>query len=201
MIWWNSFPLSGAQQLLHNLAFPLVFMNSGAVWSVDALLRARRNGNARAPGEAIWPLRLVQFQLALMYLSAGLWKMGNPDWRSGVALYYVLNNPVYRRVPGDVPSALFGALVALNYLTLFWELAFPILVWFRRTRLVMLLTGIALHLGMLTTMEVGAFMPTVLVAYVAFLDPWRTESRVTRWLRFARAEDRAKALAASGRSR
>jgi len=182
MIWWNSYPFSGAQQLLHNLTFPLLFAESGIVWSIDALLRARRGGDTRTDTQPVWPLRLWQYQLAIMYLAAALWKMGNPDWRSGTALHYVLNNLTFQRFPGVVPSSMFGATVALTYLTLAWELAFPVLVWFRRTRTVMLLIGLALHLGMWATLEVGAFMPTVLVAYVAFLDPHRTEARVQRWL-------------------
>ena len=187
MVWWNPVPYSGAQQLLHNLTFPFVFADSGAVWSLDAWLR-RRGGQATvARTQPIWPLRLWQVQLAMMYLSAALWKMGNPDWRSGAALYYVLNNPTYQRFPGVLPSWMFGGTVALSHLTIVWEAAFPVLVWFRRTRPAMLLIGLALHLGMWTTLEVGAFMPTVLVAYLAFLDPWQTERRVRRWLPSARA--------------
>ncbi len=188
MFWWNRAPYSGAQQLLHNVTFPLIFVDSGAVWSVDALLRARRAPIIRVHAEPIWPLRLWQFQLAMVYLSAGLWKMANPDWRSGLALHYVLNNPEFQRIPGVVPPALFAATVFLTYLTVAWELAFPVLVWFRRTRPAMLLLGLALHLGMWTTLEVGAFMPTILIAYVAFLDPWRTEARVRRLFGFRRAQ-------------
>jgi hypothetical protein len=132
--------------------------------------------------QPIWPLRLLQYQVAIMYLSAALWKMGNPDWRGGLALHYVLNTVIYQRMPGAVPAGWFGATVALTYLTLAWELAFPFLIWFRRTRALMLLSGVFLHLGMLVSMEVGAFTPTVLVAYVAFLDPWRTERRVRNCL-------------------
>ena len=187
MIWWNPAPFSGGQQLLHNITFPLVFVDSGAVWSVDAFRRARR-GEIQPRPEPIWPLRLWQYQLAMLYLAAGLWKMANPDWRSGFALHYVLNNLVYQRIPGEVPHALFWPTVFLTYLTLAWELAFPVLIWFRRTRPAMLLIGLALHLGMWVTMEVGAFMPTVLIAYVAFLDPWRTEPRVRRLFSFRRAQ-------------
>ena len=133
MFWWNPAPFSGGQQLLHNITFPLVFVDSGAVWSVDALQRARRDREVPARPEPIWPLRLWQYQLALLYLAAGLWKMANPDWRSGLALHYVLNNPAYQRIPGVVPPALFGATVFLTYLTLAWELSFPVVVWFRRT--------------------------------------------------------------------
>lgn len=188
MIWWNSTPFSGAQQLLHNITFPLVFVDSGSVWSVDALRRTRHDREIPVHAEPIWPLRLWQYQLAMVYLSAALWKMANPDWRAGFALHYVLNNPVYQRIPGVVPHALFWPTVFLTYLTLAWELAFPVLVWFRRTRPAMLLIGLALHLGMWVTMEVGAFMPTVLIAYVAFLDPWRTEPRVRRLFGFRRPQ-------------
>jgi hypothetical protein len=178
MMRWNWLPFSAAQDLLRHLTLPLIFVDSGAVWSLDALLRARRTDGGPPPELSIWPLRLLQYQVAIVYLSAGLWKMGIPDWRAGVALHYVLNNPVYQRVPGVVPAGLFGATVALTYLTLAWELAFPFLIWFRRTRPLMLLIGVALHLGMWATIELGPFSPTMLVSYVAFLDPWRTEARM-----------------------
>jgi hypothetical protein len=178
MLSWNSLPYSGAQQLLHELPLCLIFVDSGAVWSVDAW-RSNRKGPAGQPRlEPIWPLRLLQFQLALLYFSAGLWKMGNATWRSGLALHYVLNNHVYQRIPGDLPPVFFSAIVGLTYLTLVWELVFPLLVWFRATRPAMLVIGLLLHLGMWVTMEVGAFMPTILIAYVAFLDPELTERRV-----------------------
>lgn len=182
MLRWNWLPYSAAQQLLHNLTFPLVFANSGAVWSVDAWQRRRQDTPAPPKPEPIWPLRLMQYQLALLYLSAGLWKMGSADWRSGLALHYVLNHNMYQRIPGDLPVTFLGATIALTYLTLFWELTFPLLVWFRITRPAMLAIGVLLHLGMFATMEVGAFMPTVMIPYVAFLDPERTEARVRRLL-------------------
>jgi len=187
MLSWNFLPYSGAQQLLHELPFCLIFVDSGAVWSLDAWSRNRK-GSAGPPRlEPTWPLRMLQFQLALLYFAAGLWKLGNATWRSGLALHYVLNDQLYQRIPGDLPGVFFGATVALTYLTLVWELTFPLLVCFRATRPVALVIGLLLHLGMWVTLEVGAFMPTVLIAYVAFLDPWQTERRVRRWLPSARA--------------
>jgi hypothetical protein len=188
MLSWNILPFSAAQQLLHELPFCLMFVDSGSVWSVDAWQRAR-GGQTRTPRRVpMWPLRLMQFQLALLYLSAGLWKMGNATWRSGLALHYVLNNHTYQRIPGDLPAAFFIGTVALTYLTVIWELAFPFLVWFRLTRPAMLAIGVFLHLGMFVSMEVGAFTPTVLIPYLAFLDPERTEARVQcllGWLKLA----------------
>jgi hypothetical protein len=181
MLWWNWLPYSAAQQLLHQLTLPLVFADCGAVWSLDARARARRGETSPPRDEPIWPLRLLQFHLALLYMSAALWKLPNADWRSGLALHYVLNNPIYQRMPGPVPAAFFRATVGLTYLTFYWELAFPVLVWVRRMRPPMLAIGVALHLGMWATLEVGAFTPTILTAYVAFLDPLRTGARVRRF--------------------
>jgi hypothetical protein len=182
MLWWNGLPYSAAQELLRDMTLPLVFVESGTVWSIDSLMMRRRRGATYSPrDEPIWPLRLLQFQIVLLYLSTGLWKLANADWRAGHALQFVLNDPLYQRMPGELPPALLGGTVFLTYLTIAWELAFPVLVWIRRTRPVMLAIGVALHLGMWATLEVGAFTPTILTAYVAFLDPLRTGARVRRF--------------------
>jgi hypothetical protein len=184
MTWWNWLPFSAAQALHHDLIFCLIFADTGAVWSFDAWRRSRQSGAKPPVPEVVWPLRLVQCQLALVYLSAALWKLANPEWRSGLALHYVLNGATYRRTPWFLPAELFGGTVLLTYFTLFWELTFPVLIW-SRLRPVVLWCGVALHVGMWMTMEVGVFSPTILAAYVAFLDPWRTEARVRGW--FGRA--------------
>jgi hypothetical protein len=93
-------------------------------------------------------------------------------------LHYVLNGATYRRTPWLLPAELFAGTVLLTYFTLFWELTFPVLIW-SRLRPVVLWCGVALHVGMWVTMEVGVFSPTILAAYVAFLDPWQTDARVT----------------------
>jgi hypothetical protein len=178
LVWWNWLPLSGAQALLHDLIFCVMFADSGAVWSFDAWRRTGRRGATPPALQPIWPLRLVQYQLSLLYLSTALWKLANPEWRSGLALHYVLNGATYRRTPWLLPAELFAGTVLLTYFTLFWELTFPVLIW-SRLRPVVLWCGVALHVGMWVTMEVGVFSPTILAAYVAFLDPWQTDARVT----------------------
>jgi HTTM domain len=186
MLWWNWYPFSGAQHLLHNLTIYLVFVDSGQVWSWDAWWARRRHMERPIQPEPMWPLRLLRYQVAMMYFAAGLWKLANPEWRAGTALHYVLNNNVFQRVPGEVPSELFPVTVLLTYITVGWELLFPFMLWFGATRWLALGLGVALHLGMWSTMEVGAFTPTVLAAYVAFLDPHRTEQLVSRIVSRAR---------------
>lgn len=164
---WNPLPLSGAYQAHRVLLFCLIWADCGAVWSVDAL--ARRG--AAAIRQPIWPLRLFRFQVALLYVSSGLWKLQDVHWRDGSALHYVMSNVQFRRAPVDPPPWTAEALTFLTYLTLFWELLFPLLVLHRVSRRAALVLGVILHAGMWMTLELGPFAPVMIGSYLAFLDP------------------------------
>jgi hypothetical protein len=165
---WNRLPLSAAFQLYINVLFCLLWANCGRVWSIDAM-RARAQ---RAPdNESMLPLRLIRFQLALLYLTSALWKLRDPIWRDGSALHYILSSPVYTRFPGGPPPELERVLPAITYAVLGWELAFAFLLLNRRTRIFVLVSGIIMHIGMWVFLEIGPFTPVVLVCYLAFLDP------------------------------
>ena len=134
---WNYLPLSGADAALRVFLFCLVWADCGSVWSVDAWLERRRNGGALASAvqtSSIAPLRLIRFQVALIYLTAGLWKLFNPLWREGAAVHYVVLNNVYRRLPEGMPLAFDHVVSLLTYGTLAWEMAFAFLLLFAPTR-------------------------------------------------------------------
>jgi hypothetical protein len=166
---WNSLPLTGADEVLRTMLFCLMWADTGAVWSVDAW--RRRELRREAPSASIAALRLMRFQLALVYLSAGLFKIDSLEWRDGSAVYYVLNSNVHQRVPYFVPASLEWLTTLATYLTLGWELAFAPLILFRRTRTLALILGACIHLGMFAFMEVGPFHLVMLASYPAFLAP------------------------------
>jgi hypothetical protein len=115
---------------------------------------------------------MLQYQVAVIYLSSGLSKFAGPLWRDGSAVYYSLSNNVVQRVPVEVmPPALLDLTVLATYGTLAFELGFPLLVWGRRTRPWVLWSGVMLHLGVWLTLEVGPFSWVMMATYVAFLDP------------------------------
>lgn len=180
---WNPLPMSGADAVLRAFLFCLLWTDSGAVWSVDAW-RSRRGGEGRSravpPRLSIGPLRLVQWQLALVYSSAGLWKLQSAAWRDGSAVYYVLNSNLYQRFPDLLSSDLAWVTTGATYATLVWELTFAPLVIVPLTRRPTLMIGAAIHAGMFLLMEVGAFHLVMLTAYAAFLDlerpPWTLSS-------------------------
>jgi hypothetical protein len=174
---WNYLPLSGAYQTVQVALFCLIWADCGAVWSVDAWLERRRfwkSGEGPLPW-AIAPLRLIRFQIGLLYLNAGLWKLLNAPWRDGSAVHYVLDNDAFRRLPFDMPVTLDWLMTLLTYGTLIFEIGFPVFYLFRPTRKTILLAGIALHLGLWAGIEVGPFPFVMFASYGAFLDPWWVE--------------------------
>jgi len=191
---WNVLPLSGAQATVKVVLFCLIWADCGAVWSLDAWLAARRRRDSDSqdpPLAVIAPLRLVRFQVAMIYLSTGLWKLFNDHWRDGSALHYVLNNHLYRRYPAGLPTSLDWLATAATYLTLFWELGFAFMLLYRPTRRLALLAGVLIHIGMLATIEIGPFSWVMLATYVAFVDPWNVPALPSKLRRFASANGRS----------
>jgi vitamin K-dependent gamma-carboxylase-like protein len=173
---WNYLPLSGADAAMRVFLFCLIWADCGSVWSVDAWLAARRTMAAPSTApetSSIAPLRLLRFQVALIYLNAGIWKIFNPYWRNGSAVHYVVQSNVYRRLPHGMPVAFDQVVSLLTYGTLAWELTFAFLLLFPRTRRIALIVGILIHVGMLLTIEVGPFHFVMLASYLAFLEPDR----------------------------
>lgn len=118
-----------------------------------------------------WPLRLVQLQVATMYLSTAIIKGRGRDWWDGTALYWGLSDPRWQRFPTDW---LCGTATGQHLLQLgTWfafgaEFALPVLLLVPRTRKAGVILGTALHLGILISMRVGLFTPAVLACYLAF---------------------------------
>src|SRR6185369_5650105 len=133
----------GEDNLMRMLGFFLILLPSGQCWSVNSLLRRAWRGpplgsdHYLAPG---WALRLMQFEMAAMFLSSALIKLGGSSWLNGTALYYVsrLDDHFGRFY---VPAWIFDTpwLVAcITWSVLLAETLVPIFIWFRETRLVCL---------------------------------------------------------------
>jgi hypothetical protein len=171
LLLWNPAPYSAAQYLLHLMTFYVLLTNGGLVWSVDSWMAAKRGQSTEHELQPIWPLRLAQYQIGVMYFAAAIWKLFHSAWRDGTALHYVLNYNSFQRVPIEVPPAAEPVLAALTYLTVIWELLFLPALLTRRTRNAAIAIGIAMHLGMWALMDIGVFTQTVLASYVAFAEP------------------------------
>ena len=171
LVWvslWNRNPLllDGDDAILKLMCFYLMLSSCGNCWSVDACLQIK-------PQQvSVWPLRLIQFQIALIYFVSGWVKFHSPEWLDGTIMQYVLIHPQYSR--WDVWSfidnpLLSGVLLALAGFIRWWELLFPFLLINARSRKISLLIGILFHVGLLFTMNLRWFPVIMLSLYPALL--------------------------------
>lgn len=151
---------------------------SGAAFSVDAWWRRRRQtaageGPPSASAFASWPLRAVQWLLALVYLSAAGAKLGDAgfDWMNGYTLqYYTIRDALQRDMPvGLWLGQCYPAMWTLGWLSMAFEATFVLAVVVPRLAWVYLPLGLLLHLGIFITMKAPFF--TFMLLYAAFV-PW-----------------------------
>lgn len=174
----NPWVLNSGDLLLHVLAFYVMLAPTGAALSVDRWLK-ERGGLFDFPPRAIWPLRLMQIQLSVLYLAAVWAKVRGVTWNDGTAVSFALRIGDLERLP--VPGFVTDSVLLvglLTYGTLALELALGILVWNRVLRPWVLLLGVSLHLGIDYAVRVGFFSYAVLVLYIAFLPPEAVSARL-----------------------
>jgi hypothetical protein len=161
----------GSDALLVIMLFYLMLSPCGAAYSLDARRAARRRGTPAEPLIVPWAQRLVQIQLALIYLATALYKCNGSTWYNGTALHYILHNTEVGRFQLD-PLLRYPLVIdALTHAALFAELALPILLWFRALRPWALAMGIGLHLGVMLTVNIPIFGELMTACYLAFLTP------------------------------
>lgn len=172
--WRNPLVLSAGDTLLRLLLFWGMFLPLGAVWSVD---RVRVGGSPR------WAIPVVSvatvglfLQIAFMYWFSVILKSGD-KWRvDGDALYFALSLEQFATPFGDYMRQFDSLLRALTFTTLVIEAFGPVFLFWPvvrgpiRTGAVMMF--VALHIGILLTMDLGIFSWLGASCMVAFLPSW-----------------------------
>ena len=171
LVWvslWNRNPLllDGDDAVLKVMCFYLMLSSCGNCWSIDACLH-------KMPHLVdVWPLRLIQFQIALIYFVSGWVKFQSPEWLDGTIMQYVLIHPQYSRWDGwiFIDKPLINVFLAgLAGFIRWWELLFPFLLLNAYSRKISILIGILFHLGLLLTMNLRWFPVIMLSLYPALL--------------------------------
>lgn len=96
--------------------------------------------------------RILQVHLCIIYLFAGLPKMLAATWWDGIAIWRAMTN-VYSSVD-NLPYILF---VAAGIATILLEVSYPILVWFKKSRVIIVVLMIALHINIAVIMNLYVF--------------------------------------------
>lgn len=195
----NPIAMAGYDALLTNALYLLFLSGANATLSVDARVRTR----SWCPAVMIpaWPRYLLIFQLIVVYFTTGLQKF-SPVWGASgnySALYWVFQDPTWRRFDMNFASRVYPALQVLTFVTWYWEILFPILLlhfYFLRSgnkggflrrvvcrfdlRKPFVGIGILIHLGIAVTLNVGPFSFVCLAYYLLFLRAGEAERLVAR---------------------
>ena len=179
------------------ILFVLAFTPCGDAFSID---RFRGRSRERQPGVVYaYPILLMRVLLAWSYFSSALIKFRvagfsylNPDNLPSLAIAHSLDNlhdtqfrlafwlPHFRQYTPIVMALVVG-----------WELLFPLAIFFRKARLIILPLGVVFHLGTLFFMNI--FFPYHLAMYLVFVDWERLHRRIKNYVGERRSTKSAQA--------
>jgi hypothetical protein len=163
--------LHSGDTLLRQLCFLVMVAPSGAAFSLDRLI-ARRRGLAPAvpPPVSLWPQRLVQFQVAVVYFTTLWHKMTGTTWRDGTATWYPPRLEEFDRFPVPAFMDEMPFVMGTSYGTIAVQFALCTAVFVRPARKWVLLAGLLLHAGIDYRYNIPLFAPIMVATYVAFYE-------------------------------
>jgi hypothetical protein len=162
---------SGADVLLLVTGFNLMLSPCGAAYSVDAWLESRKRGTPATPMIVPWALRLIQIQVAVVYMGAAILKAGGNLWLNGSALHHVLNNSEVTRFDVTFLTQYPILINLMTFSALAMEFSLAFFLWFRAARPFVICLGFMLHTGILITINIPCFGELMWIGYLAFLTP------------------------------
>lgn len=149
----NNLIWEGGDVLLRLTLFLMMFMPLGAKWSLDNL-------GKRAPHDhPIWPLKLLQLQQSLLYLSSVLRKLQGEDWVNGTALYYAFRLDEFSGRIGTfrLSSDFLWIYQSLTWLAIAIECLLIFGVWAPSIRRKVVIIGLFFHLSLELSMNLFLF--------------------------------------------
>lgn len=155
---WNFLVMYVDDSIMHLAIFWLLLLPVGRTlvlseWLADRAGAWQRWKREKVPGVAV---RCLLWNLALIYLVAGLWKWTSPMWRDGTALYAIFKLPISLSPDFWGPQHL-PFLKVLSYAALILEPLFPLIFILprgHRAKYALLLALLGFHVGTLVTLRI-----------------------------------------------
>jgi hypothetical protein len=155
----------------------LSFSHCGAVCSLDALRRP-----IAGPRFPVWPRRLIQIFIGVVYLGAAMTKMHTPSYFNGDQMLWWMLTHVNGRHPIGEYLAYFPVILTIGaYAAVLWEVMFLFLAWRGWSRALMLLIGVGFHISTWLTLGLDVFPCVMISTYLCFFGE-RDYYAVSRWV-------------------
>jgi len=179
---------SGDTLLRVNLIY-LLLSQCGAALSLDSYLR-RRKGLPPITSVPLWPQRVMQIQIAILYLSATWYKFQGELWREGLVTWAVFRLEELRRFEPPAFLLTETASKITTWSTLVIELALCTLVWFKPYRNLVILSGVLLHVGISVILNIPFFSWITMSCYASFYSGEEVRAFLAPLLNRLRASER-----------
>jgi hypothetical protein len=172
----------GLDQINAIAALYLAIGPSGAALSLDRLWQLKQEARDSAGGgkpstrlpilpsaRANLALRLMQVHLCVIYIFACQSKLQGESWWNGQAIWQAVSNLEYQSTDLTWLAWYPWLVNILTHGTVLWEMTFWALVWRPLCRPIVLLIGVAIHLGIGAFMGMWTFGLSMIFLYVAFV--------------------------------
>jgi predicted DCC family thiol-disulfide oxidoreductase YuxK len=170
----------GVDKILAGLLLILCLAPIGRAMSLDRVraVRAAKRGRLKAglaPYTSSWAgacTRLMQIQMVMLFFYSSVEKFRGDEWWNGHAIWFLFTtNEYYSPLLLDLLARHYWLSNVATYSTLLIELAFPFLIWQRRTRPYLLAAAIFLHLQFALFMSLYYFSFVMIMGHMSFVRP------------------------------
>lgn len=124
-------------------------------------------------------IRLIQVHLCVVYLFGGISKLKGTSWWDGSAVWFAVANFEYQSMDMTWLAHWPWLIALLSHATVFWETFYPVLVWPKLTRPVMLAMAVAVHGGIALCLGMPTFGLAMIIANLAFVPPVLVDSAMS----------------------
>ena len=183
----NAYVLTSADTLMRVMSFWLIFAPIGQYYSVDVIRRRWKAYRSTGDTEKLrpspeprtafaLPVRLIQLQLVILYISTAYLKAIGSIWQDGEVMHYIVQIDTFIMPAGVWMRSWSPELLKMaSYFSLYAEVAIPILLllplMWRWSRLGAFILAIFLHGGIAVTMSIQDFSILMLICYTPFFAP------------------------------
>lgn len=161
--------LNGGDNFMRFIMLYMVFADSYQYFSIRAISIKNETMKRLSNLASNLAVRAVTIHFCIVYFWSAFHKIHADVWFNGVATYYIMSLARFKGTPWNDWLVKNGYMVTMTtYFTLLIEMYFPVLVWFRKTRLPVIICGIALHIGIYIFMMIYGFEIIFIFTYGFF---------------------------------
>lgn len=166
----NNYILDGGNNILIIILFYMIFTKNAQYFSI---YKGKNNSQFRNSIHNIF-LFLILFQVCVLYFFAGFAKARGDFWYSGVAPYYVFQIKTFTMgwidniIEPFIKSPLI--LLIISYSAIFMQMLFPILIFNKITKVLVVIGSITFHLSIIAVMGLVTFGMIMIALDLLFIN-------------------------------